>query len=266
MYLNGRDPITDGWIPIALSGWMSGPVVRRGARAIPDTTGVIPSLRQTPDPRTIRLRLRRYLSVLADRDAAQLILQDRLSGLLHVRFDDAPTRVVRCVASLPQFQPVHEITAFSIATIEAEVLLTCYDGASYDTEPRVLALSTTGVEIPLGSLPSAGVISWGGAWTATTSRTLIIRDHGGVARVTQTLTAPTGESLGATDFLELLTAPRYVSKVTSAGTRTAEEEWVPGVTWIALDPAWQHRTEARSLTLEISAGTAQITYRKAYAL
>ena len=266
MWINGRDLTDDSWQLVGLTGWMAGFSAPRGVTALPNIGGVVPATQRTAEPRTITLTWRRDLTALSDRDAALATLQDRLSGKLWVRFNDATTRVVRCVAGPVSVSPASPHAVFSVATIEASVALIAYDGASYDTEPEIRALATTATEIPLGTLPSAGILTWGGAWTATTARTLILRDAGGVVRCTMTVTAPTGESLASTDFLEIDLVRRYITKVTSAGVRTNEYDWYTSGGWPVLDPAFQDRANTRYATLEISAGTAQILYRKAYAL
>lgn len=266
MWVNGRNLQDDGWYLIELADWMRGVSLTRSATPIPGLAGVAPGTLQSAEARTISLKFRKYLTTIADRDAAALTFKDRLRGRLSVRFDDAPTRVVRCEASLPAFDAADQAPAFAVSTIEATVTLTCHDGASYDTEPRILALSTTPTEIPLGDLPIAARIMWGGAWSATTSRTLTVRDAAGNARIVMTFTAPSGESLASTDHHEIHTGKRYITKVTSAGTRTPEYDWYTSGTWLALDPAWQDRANGRYLTGEISAGTAQLISRRAYAL
>lgn len=266
MWVNGRNLQDDGWYLIGLADWMRGVSLTRSATAIPGLAGVAPGTLQSSEARTIALRFRKYLTTIADRDAAALTFKDRMRGQLSVRFDDAPTRVVRCEASQPAFEAADQAPAFAVSTIEATVTLTCYDGASYDTEPRILALSTTPTDIPLGDLPVAVRLTWGGAWSATVARTCTVRDAAGNARAVLTLTAPSGESLSATDHHEIHTGKRYITKVTSAGVRTPEGDWYTSGAWLVLDPAWQDRANGRYLTAEISAGTAQLTYRKAYAL
>lgn len=266
MWINGRDPMDDGWIPVGLTNWMAAFGRQRNVTALPNIGGVVPASQQTAEPRLIQCTFRKRLTTLSERDSAMATLQDRLSGKLWVRFDDAPARVLRCVAGPVIAVPVHEVAVFAVATIEAMVTLTAYDGASYDVEPRILALATTPTEIALGTLPSSGIIYWGGAWTATTARTLIYRDHAGVVRKTMTFTAPSGESLASTDYLEIDLARRYLTKVTSAGARSNQYDWYTSGGWIALDPAYQDRAGTRYGSLEISAGTAQLTYRKAWAL
>ena len=267
MWINGRDLDDDGWTLTGIADWMAAFPRTRGATAIPNISGVAPNTQRTAEARQIPLTFEKELTAITDRDAAVKTLQDHLQrGLLWMRFDDAPTRVVRGEAGPVRIEPMADIVAFSVSTIRARVTVTCYDGASYDTEPQVRALATTPTEVPVGTLPSTPIVRWGGAWTATTARTLIYRDAGGVARATMTFTAPSGESLASTDHLEIDLGRRYVTKVTSAGTRTSEFDWYTSGDWIVIDPAYQDRAGSRYGTLEISAGTAQITYRRAYAL
>jgi hypothetical protein len=266
MWVDGRNLQDDGWYLIGLTDWMRGVSLARSVTAIPGLYGVAPGTLQSAEPRNITLQFRKYLTSITDRDAAVLTFKDRLRGQRSVRFDDAPTRVVRCEASQPIFTAAEGAPAFAVSTIEASVTLTCYDGASYDTEPRILALATTPTEIPLGDLPISARILWGGAWSASTSRTLTVRDAAGNVRNVMTFTAPSGESLSSTDHHEIHTGKRYITKVTSAGTRTPEYDWYTSGTWLVLDPAWQDRANGRYLTAEVSAGTAQLISRRAYAL
>lgn len=267
MWINGWDPENDGWDVTGLSGWMSGPAIQRGSTAIPNIAGVLPNTQYATETRVIAVTLEKNLTAITDRDASLYTLQDRLRGKLWVRFDDAPNRVVRCVASATSVEPMEEITVFSVAAIRVRFTFICYDGFSYDSEPRILALATTPVEVPMGTAPSVITVMWGGAWSATTSRTITYRDTGGVARSVGTFTAPSGKSLGSTDHLVIDSGKGYVTKVASDGTRTASEDWGDdsvGLPVGSLDPALQDRANSRYGTLEISAGTAQIIYRKAY--
>lgn len=272
MFINGRDPEHDGWIPIQLSGWRAGMAVSRAVTAIPNVGGVSPSTVQQAAPREIKMGFRRRLSALGDRDAALSTLATLLSGQLFVRFDDSPDRLVQCYAAPIRVDAVHEIAVFATPTFEVSVVLVCYDGASYDVEPRVVALTTTPVDIPLGTLPSTFFLLWGGAWSAGASRTLTLRDAAGTVRSTMTFTAPSiaagdpaDESLGSSDVLEVDISRRYVTKLASS-VRTNQYDWYASGGWIGLDPAYQDLENSRYASLEASAGTAQIIYRRAYAL
>lgn len=266
MWINGRDLASDSWTLVGLGDWLGGVTLERSGLAVPSVAGAVPSTAQTSGARRITMRFRRRLTVLTDRDAALLTLLDRTRGLCWVRFDDAPTRVIRGEFSKPRAVPVANVGALTEPTIEAEVTFTAYNAASYDTEPRVLVLGTSAVEVPLGDLASGGVFCWGAAWSAGVTRTLTLRDAGGVARWTGTFTTPSGESLASTEFLEVNLWRRYLTKVTGPGVRTNAYHWFASGVWPLLDPAYQSRAAARYATLEASAGTLQLTSRRAYAL
>ena len=269
MWINGWDPENDGWDITGLSGWMAGAPQQRGVTPIPNVGGVVPNSQYNTETRQIAVVMEKDLSAITDRDAAMYTLQDRLRGLLWVRFDDAPTRVVRCVATPVTVEPMAEVTVFSVAAIRVRFTFICYDGASYDSEPRVLALSTTPTEIPMGTLPSRAIVTWGGTWNSGDVRTITLRDAGGTARSVGTFTAPAGESLTSTDYIEMNFDTFYLTQVEDDGTRTDVTGWpitVAGLSPGILDPAFQDRANGRYATIEVSAGTAQIIYRKAYAL
>ena len=130
MIINGHDLATDGFVTIELSGWLSPPAWQRGTTALPDVFGVAPNLRTTVGPRTIKMAVRTYCTSLADRQTKLMLLQDRLTGLLHVRFDDWPNRIVRCVAGAIAVSSVDKGGAFAVPTLEVAFDLTAYDGAS----------------------------------------------------------------------------------------------------------------------------------------
>lgn len=267
MLYNGRDLTSDGWYTIAVSQWLDGPKIQRASVPIPGVAGVIPATRAMVGERALNCTVRAYPSTLADRATLLRTLQDRIySGLLAVRTDDWTDRIVRCVAGPLTVVPAVPTAVFASAVIDASFTLSAYDGASYDAEPRVLVLSTSPTALALGTLPSHGIIQLTGAWSAGVSRTLTLRNAGGVAVATLVLTAPTGKSLTSSEFLELDCTRRYITHVTSAGVRTNAYAWKSGGTWFALDPAHADRANGRDATFETSAGVGVFFYRRAYAL
>lgn len=268
MWINGRDPSVDGWSITGLTNWMTVPGVDRATVSIPGIVGTLPAVMGAIGPRQMELTLEptAALAAVTDRDGMVLdALKDRLRGLLWLRFDDAPTRVVRAVCTGLTVDPLESHTVFSVPTIRVRVMLTAYDPASYDTEPTVLELATTPRELTLGDLPSVAILRWGGAWSSSTSRTFTLRDAGGGARHVMTITTSSTGSLASTDHLEIDFVRRYLTKVEANGTRTNVADWYASSTWPVFDPAYQHRGETGA-TAEISAGTAQLTYRNAYGL
>ncbi len=268
MWINGRNPADDGWSVMTISGWMIGATSDRPVAGMPGVAAVMPALSATVSPRTLSMTLEptAALTAITDRDAAVLTLKDRLRGLVWLRFDDAPTRVVRAVCTAFSVESAESFTVFTVPTVRVVISLTAYDPISYDTEPRVIALASTPTEVPLGDMASTPVIRWGGSWSSSTSRTLILRDAGGVARHTMTVTTSSTGSLASTDHLEIDVARRYLTKVEDDGTRTNVADWYASSTWPVFDPAFQDRSNSRFATVEISAGTAQLTYRRAYGL
>lgn len=266
MWIAGRNLSDDGWILVGLTDHLGHVALAREAAGLVGLAGAIPGTQHTGAAKRVRMRFRRRLTALTDRDAALLQFAERTFGFRHVRFPDAPTRVVRGEFLKPRALPVHEIAALSEPTIEVEVDFVAYNAASYDAEPRVLVLGTSATEIPLGDLASGGVFTWGAAWSAGVARTLTLRDLGGVPRWVGTFTTAAGESLGAADHLEMSLTRRYLTKVTGAGVRTNVYHWFTSGEWPVLDPAWQSREATRYLTVEASAGTLQFRYRRAYAL
>lgn len=261
MWINGRNPADDSWTLIGLTGWMSGVPLARPAVPLSGVYGVIPGLQQSAAARTITLTFRCMLTAITARDAAIATLKSRLRGLLSVRFDDAPSRVVRCEAQPPVFSPDTPGTELSVSTIDATVTLTCYDGASYDIEPRVLVITSTPTVVPLGDLPAHGHLLWSGAWTATTNRYATLRTVGGETVSVLLLQAPSGESLASTDFIEIDLSRRYITKVDSAAARTNQYDWrIANPNWLRLDPTFG------PVTLDVDAGAAVLLYRRAYAL
>jgi hypothetical protein len=266
MLINGRDLATDGFTLIQLTGWSSPPAWQRSTAALPNIHGVVPALWTSVEPRQITVGVRYYCTTLAARQGALLTLQDRLTGLLTLRFDDWTDRVVRGVASAIRVTSMDPGGAFAIPGIEMAFTITAYDGASYDAEPRVLALTTTPTAVALGTLPSAGLIRLDGAWTSSTARTVTFRAASGVSQGTLTLTAPSTASLAAGDGLEIDLGRQYVTKVTAAGVRTNAYAWKTAGAWFALDPAYADRAATQYATLEVSTGTGSLLYRPAYAL
>jgi hypothetical protein len=266
MLINGRDLDLDGFLLVGLSGWASPPAWQRTVTALPDVHGVVPATRTTVDVRQMRMVVRIMCSTLSERQTKLQTLQDRISGLLTLRFDDWPGRVVRALAGAISVASVDPGGAFAIPAIEVTIPLVAYDGASYDAEPRVLALTTTPAAVSVGTLPSTGVLRLDGSWSAGASRTVTVRHANGQSTATLTFTAPTGQSLAAADVLEIDLSRRYVTKVTGAGVRTNAYSWKASGNWFGVDPAWGDRATSRFPTLELSTGTGTFLYRPTYAL
>jgi len=269
MLYNGRDPANAGWTCIRVGKWLDAPRIVRGSVALPNVAAVVPFGVATAEPRSLDLAFRKYCATLADRSTDLRTLQRLLRGLLYVRTDDWSGRVIRAyvgefaVTSIPTDVP------FANAVVDVATTLTAFDGASYDAEPRVLALSTTPTAVALGERPSVGLIQWHGAWSSSTTRTITVRRPGGEVITTFTITTPASDSLTSSEFLEIDLARRYLTKVSATGVRDPLiYDWKPTSAndWFALDNAYADPANGRDITIELSAGTGILLYRRAYHL
>ena len=267
MLVDGRDLASDGFDLIKLSGIYRGPEVRRDSSAAPDTAGQFVGIRQTVGPRDIQCVYRCQLTALAQRQAKITTLQDRLGGLLTLRFSDWTDRIVRAVCtSFVPAPPDDPDNIYAVSTLDIAVTLTAYNAASYSAEPRIVALTTSPANVQLGTLPSVGIIQLAGAWTSSTSRTITIRNAAGQVVSSMALTAPSTDSLSSSEFLEVDTVRRYITKVSATGVRTNAYSWKPSGAFVVLDNVGGDRANSRYVTAEVSTGTAVLIYRLAYGL
>lgn len=266
--INGKTLASLGVTPRELTGWLDGPALLHATTAIPNVVGVYAATATTTAARELRLTVVASLSALTDRAAKLATLKDAVAGLVTLRFDDTPGRIVRAIAgpmTSASIAPQLAMTATASSLI-VTIPFIALDGASYDDEARVYALSTTPTQIELGTLPAPGILQWSGAWTAGTARTLTYRALNGIAYGSLTFTPPTGASLSASEYLEIDLGRQYVTKVDSTGGRTNAYSWKSAGTWFVPDSIDADRTAPRWPTLDISAGAAIWLTRRAWSL
>lgn len=264
--INGLTLASLGLAARELSGWLDGPDRQRATVGIPNTLGVLSANVSTTPPRQIRLLANMNLTTLSSRATQLATLQDALSGLLTLRFDDTPGRVVHAIAgpiTAASMAPSIGMTTGASSLVVAIPFL-ALDVASYDDNPRVIAVQTTPTEIALGTLPSPGVLQLSGAWTSATTRVITYRGVNGIAYGTMTLTAAV--TLGADEYVELDLGRQYITKVGNTGTRADAYAWLTAGDWFVPEPADAYRGAPKWSTLEVSAGVCLFLYRKAWAL
>jgi hypothetical protein len=271
--INGRSLASLGVTARALEGWLDGPVVQRESTVIPNLLGVSPSPVMTGAARQIRLTVNVPVAGLTSRAAAIATLQDALTGLLTLRFDDTPGRIVRAVAGPLTVASISDRASMNAlgANMIASVVFLATDNASYDAEPLPVVLGSTPAEIELGTLPSPGIIQWSGSWSTSASRTLTYRGVNGIAYGSMVFTAPatpeySPSSLSSSEFLEIDLGRQYITHVTNTGARTRAYDWLASGSWFVPEPADARRSAGRWPTLDVSAGVGLFLYRKAWAL
>jgi hypothetical protein len=260
--INGRALASLGVSPRELSGWRDGPAARRAFRGLPGTTGGLLAPQAVGVERELRL-------VLNVPDAATLdVLDDVTHGLVQLVFDDMPNRVVRVVRTQRSVTSIAPSLTLLNPRLIVSYVFTAADGASYDREPRVLAIGTTPVPIALGTLPSPGVLEVPGGWSG--SRTLTYRGANGLPYSAFVVTVPGSETFAAAEFLEIDLARRTIVRVEGNGGRSNAYSWRTSGTWFAPDPTDGHVVGAglpgASPSLVMSAGTALFRYRRAWSV
>lgn len=268
MKINGQTEANLGIKLVSLSGWMEGPAMNRSLTALPQTIGAVPAGFATVSPRQIECTFRIDAAALSDREAKLATLQDAVTGLVLLSFDDHPTRLVRAVCTSYVAAGVTERAILIVPSFTVTLRFVAWDPASYDEEPSVISFGSTPKPIPMGTLPSPGVVFITGALSSGSSRTLTYRSFNGIAYGTLTLTPPSSpaESLGANDWLEVNLMRRTIVKCTSAGARSSVYHWKSGDAWFTPEPADSNRTSNLSPTLAIDSGAASYVYRRAWAL
>jgi hypothetical protein len=266
--INGRTLAALGVTARELSGWLDGPDFSRGSVALPNVLGVLPASAATSSARQIRLVLNVPAATLTARATILATLADAFAGLLSLRFDDTPTRIVRAVAGPFTVASIAPAIGMSEAgkNMTVSVPLLAFDGSSYDDEPRSLVLGATSVEIALGTLPAPGIVQWSGAWSAGAARTLTYRGANGIAYGALVLTPPVGASLTSSEFIEIDLGRRYITKVSATGVRTNAYGWLSAGSWFVPESADGNRGALRWPTFEISAGAGVFFYRRTWAL
>jgi phage-related protein len=262
MYVNDFDTSSLGLIVTSVDGWRDAPSTRDRTTQLPTRVGAVilaPEAETAPRVTTIDgvidpSHAGKALT-LANLRAAISELQDRLyRGTIEVRFSDEPDIFVlaRCeqgnlIATPPQFMNPKS---------RVQIRMLCPDPLRYSRFASLVDVNSIRTGIPLGTAVSAPLIRVLGA---ATNPVITYRDKSGAVRQSMTLTI----TLAATDYLEidceLFTITKYVSGVASNGITllTAGD-------FIALDPQDGDYANGVWPTLEISAGSAEVLYRKAW--
>lgn len=260
IFVNGRDMSDVGLEPLGISGWFDMPTVSRRSEQMTNTTGAALGTGIRIEPRKLSLQFYLKPQLLTDRQSLMDIVNDTFTGLCEVQFVDKPNRVIRAYVESVATRAENE----SVGLIEPALVLTitmvAYDAAIYDTEPTVLAVTTTPRQVPLGSWPSGGVLHLMGSMSGNV--TITYRAHTG--DVLQTLVL--NGTLAADEYLEVDFSDRTITKISNAGVRdeTAYSFKSSG-NWFVFDPADGNRTVGVWPTIELSTGTGVLIYRKAWA-
>ena len=174
-------------------------------------------------PRTITATLDVRPSSIIDREAVVDALVLLLAGLLEVSTDAASDRVAYAVLDgRPTMPPAGNL--FALPTFDMTCRFLLADPTRYATEPTVLALSTSRVSVPVGTLPSRPRIWLYGNATPIVNPQVIVRSHTGEIVSTLALTG----SLGSNTALDIGRTPERIESYSAGVLQTGDAD---GLTW-----------------------------------
>jgi len=259
IFVNGRDMSDVGLEPLGISGWFDVPTISRRSEQLSNTTGAALGTGVRIDQRKLQLQFYLRPQLLTDRQALMDIVNDTFTGLCEIKFVDKVNRVIRAYVESIATRAENESVALIEPAMVLTVNLTGYDAAIYDTEPTVLAVSTTARQVQLGSWPSGGVLYLMGAMSG--SVTITYRSHTGDSLYTLVLNG----TLASDEYLEVDFNDRTITKVSNAGVRDdTAYSFKSGGAWFVFDPADGNRTVGSWPTIELSTGSGVLIYRKAW--
>lgn len=262
IYVNDHDLEADlGLTDVSiteLNGWGAGIEYRRTMTAIPGAFGATAAPDSAMQPRRLRITARLDAGAVASRDAELSELLDAFTGLVEMRFGDSIDKVLEALVDTES-----SVGESGISFVNPELLVTldlvCPDPAKRDRYLQSIAgAAAARVSIPLGTLPSHGVIYIMGA---ATNPTLTYRDSGGNSIQTMAFTV----TLGTTEYLAIDLTLKTVKKYTAGVESDALSTWTggsPSGGFIVPDP--QHGSYASSSwpTLETSTGSLHYAYHR----
>lgn len=170
----------------------------------------------TVESRSVVVGLDVRPTTLVNRQTLIDTLKRRMAGLLELRTDDLPGRVLRCLLAGVQV----ELYTAALVNPACYITLTftAVDPARHDVEPLVYGLSTARTVCPVGTDTSAPRVWLFGAATAVVNPAILVRSLTGaeVARMTFTVSLAQNDALvidAGTQQIE-----RYVAGVLQIGT------------------------------------------------
>lgn len=205
-----------------LDGHLAPTVPRREGVALANGPGVWGTT-VTIEPRTITVGLDVRPTTLAARQTLMDSLKRRLAGLLELRTDDLPGRVVSCLLSGIAVE--FYTGAYALPAVYVRLQFTAIDPARTDVEPLVYGLSTARTACPLGTDPVAPTL-W--IYGSCTNPVVIVRSAAGaeVSRMTFTVVLGTNDALLIDGGTQQIT--RTVAGVVQTGTNSGLAAFTSG--------------------------------------
>lgn len=253
-YINDA-PLTDlGLYVTAHPRWLSSAAYSFPVATLPGSMGGIASDVATVEPMGFSITARLVPASLTAREEAINAVQQRLKGLLEVRYADQPDKVLEGWLDSVEVEPQAAGQGFVDPGLLVALNFRSARPYKRDRYGRAVAFGSTRTEVKLGDLPSAGLVRIMGA---ATNPVLTYRGTNGEALKTLGFTI----TLNSTDFLEVDLGKRTIYKSVS-GTRTRVDSVRTSGYFFNLDPHDGTPEFDDFPTLEVSAGSGLITYHR----
>jgi hypothetical protein len=258
-WINDIDVESLGFHVIGLRGHADAVELPRDYAPIPGRAGGLLARHANVPPRIIQLDLAAYDATIATRREPFRVLEAMCGGLVQLRFADAPDQYVEAVLTRASKRPAAPESApwwtASAPDMLVSLEFTCPTPAYFAVTETVVALSATPAALPLGTLPSGGVIDIG----PSTNPTLTYRDAASDTQATMGFTA----TVASGDLLRVdLTELRVTRRV--GGIWSAAQALHTSGAWFTPSPMDGSYPLAAWPTLAVSSGAATYTYRRAY--
>lgn len=256
-WINDTSDVELGIALSDLQRWAAGTSTRFQSQPAPGRAGHVIGAQPTMPPRVVPLEALIAADTLEERDTKLGRLLARLSGLLELRFADSPDRVLRgvCTASESAGQSVH---SFAVADLRVPVEVTCFDPLKHDHEPRSVAFASVRTPVPTGSMPHGGRLYIMGP---ATDPEVIVRSAAGVEIQRMGFE---GDPLASDEYYLIDLDVETVSRVTDAAAADAIDDWTIGSEFLRFDPGDGDIETESYPTIEVTAGSGLLLYRRAW--
>lgn len=258
LFINGEDVDTLGLRVVDMGAWWSGITVNRSVAQPIGAIGGLPASEATVSPRTLTLAAA-WVGTTGSRVSALDDVSWLMEGELEIWHGDDTDRMAK--GYLVEDTAVGRFGSGPLADVHGDVLRTfrivCPNAAKYDRVGRPVGFGSTRTEVPLGTLPSVGVVRILGA---ATNPTLNYRSTTGevIQQMRFTIT------LAADDILSIDLAAETVEKTVSGTTSDALPTLNTADDFFRLDPGHGDGRNAAWPTLDVTAGDGDILYRRAW--
>jgi hypothetical protein len=252
--VNGR-PLSDLGLSVsALEPWSSGLTYERESYALPGHWGSSESPTQIARPRVLRFVGSFGGVAVAARDEIIQQVEEAFTGLVEIQFGDQSGKKIIGRRAALTARPLAPDVSFALGDMDLEVEVICAQPYKFDAGVQRIGLSTARTPIPVGTLPSAGIVFLPGSWS---TRSVILRDTAG-AEVDRLTIA---NSVLSTETVRLDFWKRTAHKIAANGTETNVIGSISsGTGFFEIDPARckVDRPGGMVPTLELDAGAGYI--------